>query len=149
MWIGDNQCFECGYKGAELHHHHVVPRSRSGTQTVPLCGVCHAHAHHMNKNMTTSALVKESIRRRKEENPDLKWGNQNLYTEQGTKAIAVRQSNAREFNSHIKTVVEKLKNEGYGTLETQVSRLNELNFRSRRGETFNYHSLYRILYRTD
>jgi len=99
--------------------------------------------------MTTSALVKESIRRRKEENPDLKWGNQNLYTEHGTKAIAVRQSNAREFNSHIKTVVEKLKNEGYGTLETQVSRLNELNFRSRRGETFNYHSLYRILYRTD
>ena len=149
MRIVDNQCFECGYKGPELHRHHVVPRSRSGTQTVPLCGVCHARAHHRDKNMTTSALVRESIHRRREENPDLKFGNHNLYTEQGTKAIAVRRANAREFNSHIKTVVEKLKNEGYGTLETQVSRLNELNFRSRRGETFNYHSLYRILYRTD
>ena len=149
MWIGDNQCFECGYKGAELHRHHVVPRSRSGTQTVPLCGICHAHAHHRNKNMTTSALVKESFRRRREEDPDLKFGNPNLYAEQGAKAIAVRQSNAEKFNFHIKAVSEKLKNEGYNTVAAQVLRLNELNFRSRRGEEFNYQSLYRVLYRTD
>ena len=148
MWVEDNQCFECGYKGEELHRHHVVPRSRSGTQTVPLCGVCHAHAHHRDKNMTTSALVKESIRRRKEEDPDCQFGNHNLYTEQGAKAIATRQANAKKFNSHIKTVVEKLKNEGYSTVETQVSRLNELKFRSRRGEEFSYHSLYRVLHRT-
>jgi len=99
--------------------------------------------------MTTSALIKESIRRRKEENPDLKWGNQNLFTHHGAKAIATRQSNAREFNSHIKSVVEKLKIKGYDTVATQALRLNELNFRSRRGAEFNYQSLYRVLYRTD
>jgi len=39
-------CFECG-EAAE-HDHHVVPRSRGGTKTVPLCGPCHAKAHDMD-----------------------------------------------------------------------------------------------------
>ena len=36
-------CFECDALAA--HHHHVVPRSRGGTRTVPLCETCHALAH--------------------------------------------------------------------------------------------------------
>lgn len=36
-------CFECG---RDAHHqHHVVPRSRGGTKTVPLCVDCHSKAH--------------------------------------------------------------------------------------------------------
>lgn len=36
-------CFECG--SIAEHDHHVVPRSRGGIKTVPLCGPCHARVH--------------------------------------------------------------------------------------------------------
>jgi len=36
-------CFECG--APATCRHHVVPRSRGGTATVPLCGACHGLAH--------------------------------------------------------------------------------------------------------
>lgn len=34
-----SQCFNCG-STAELHDHHVVPRSLGGVATVPLCHDC-------------------------------------------------------------------------------------------------------------
>jgi len=36
-------CFECGRPAA--YRHHVIPKSRGGTKTVPLCGACHALVH--------------------------------------------------------------------------------------------------------
>lgn len=38
-----DSCFECGAPATEEHH--VVPRSRGGTRTVPLCDACHGKAH--------------------------------------------------------------------------------------------------------
>jgi hypothetical protein len=37
------QCIECGAEAE--HRHHVVPRSKGGSATVPLCKICHAKAH--------------------------------------------------------------------------------------------------------
>ena len=54
-------CWECEAEGVHIHNHHVVPRSRGGTKTIPLCEACHAHAHHRGKAMTTSALTAEAI----------------------------------------------------------------------------------------
>lgn len=56
-------CFECG--GAARHDHHVIPRSRGGRNTVPLCEACHAKAHHRQRAMSTSRLTKESMQRKK------------------------------------------------------------------------------------
>jgi len=36
-------CFECGEPATSRHH--VVPKSRGGTKTVPLCSRCHDMAH--------------------------------------------------------------------------------------------------------
>jgi len=36
----DTDCFECG--ATAEHEHHVVPRSKEGMATVPLCVDCHA-----------------------------------------------------------------------------------------------------------
>ena len=36
-------CFECS--APATCRHHVVPRSRGGTATVPLCGACHGRVH--------------------------------------------------------------------------------------------------------
>jgi hypothetical protein len=40
-------CFECGEPAT--CEHHVIPRSRGGTKTVPLCGGCHGLAHGLNR----------------------------------------------------------------------------------------------------
>lgn len=38
------QCFECGSAG-QCHSHHVIPRSKGGTKTIPLCERCHGLVH--------------------------------------------------------------------------------------------------------
>ena len=60
------KCWECEIETEVIHHHHVVPQSRGGTKTVPLCEPCHSKAHHKEKNMTTSKLTKEALKRKKE-----------------------------------------------------------------------------------
>ena len=58
------QCFECGELD-NLHMHHVVPRSRGGTRTVPLCEECHGKAHHRKRAMTTGALTSAALQAKK------------------------------------------------------------------------------------
>ncbi len=53
-------CWECG-RGGDLHQHHVVPRSRGGTRTVPLCEDCHGKAHHRVRRMSTSRLTRDAM----------------------------------------------------------------------------------------
>ena len=65
MPTAEDGCWECGAVGVALHHHHVVPRSRGGTRTVPLCEACHAHAHHRAKRMSTSALTRAAMAHKK------------------------------------------------------------------------------------
>ncbi len=60
----DRRCFECDAP-AECDHH-IVPRSRGGTRTVPMCGACHGKAHHRKKSMATSTLTREGILRRRD-----------------------------------------------------------------------------------
>jgi hypothetical protein len=57
-------CWECGTVG-EVHHHHPVPKSRGGTRTIPLCLLCHGKAHGRDGGMTTAALTKEALARRR------------------------------------------------------------------------------------
>ena len=42
------KCFECEKQAH--HNHHVVPRSRGGKRTVPLCCKCHGLIHAMEMN---------------------------------------------------------------------------------------------------
>ena len=57
----DHDCFECGVTAD--HAHHVVPRVLGGTKTVNLCAPCHSKVH--SANLTTSALVKEGLKKRR------------------------------------------------------------------------------------
>lgn len=56
-------CFECGAPAEYAHH--VVPRSKGGSKTVPLCGLCHAKAHHRDKRMSTRALTAAALQHKK------------------------------------------------------------------------------------
>ena len=59
------ECWECGLETESIHHHHVVPRCRGGTKTVPLCEPCHSKAHHRSKNMETSRFTKAALQAKK------------------------------------------------------------------------------------
>lgn len=60
-----DRCFECGStESIELHH--VVPKSKGGTQMIPLCLSCHSkvHGEHMLKirklaNDSRNRMIKE------------------------------------------------------------------------------------------
>ncbi len=56
-------CFECGAPAE--HDHHVVPRSRGGTRTIPLCTSCHGKAHHRSGNMAHNRLTSEALQRKR------------------------------------------------------------------------------------
>ena len=59
------KCFECE-SVVEIQHHHVVPRSKGGTKTIPLCQQCHFLAHGRNGKATEHGrLVKEGLQRAK------------------------------------------------------------------------------------
>ena len=41
--IDTDICYECGNPKEELHH--IIPKSRGGKKTIPLCVDCHGKAH--------------------------------------------------------------------------------------------------------
>jgi len=54
-------CFECDAPAECMHH--VVPRSRGGTKTVPLCERCHGLVHDVE--ISTKALTKQALARKR------------------------------------------------------------------------------------
>jgi hypothetical protein len=51
-------CFECD--AIAEHDHHVIPKSRGGKKTIPLCVKCHSRAH--GKNMAHNRLIKDALK---------------------------------------------------------------------------------------
>jgi 5-methylcytosine-specific restriction endonuclease McrA len=41
-----DECFECGAPKEEMHH--IIPKSRGGIKTIPLCIDCHGKAHNIS-----------------------------------------------------------------------------------------------------
>lgn len=67
IWDAFTSCFECGAVG-DCHNHHVVPRVRGGTKTVPLCEACHGKVHGrdmMGQRSLTKAGLAEARRQGK------------------------------------------------------------------------------------
>jgi hypothetical protein len=62
------QCFECEKTEdqIEIHDHHVVPKSKGGTKTIPLCYECHGLVHGKN-TMNIKALTKNALAAKKKQ----------------------------------------------------------------------------------
>jgi hypothetical protein len=58
-------CFECK-SNENIQYHHVVPYTLGGKETIPLCNICHEKIHD-RKFVNTSSLVKEALRKKKEQ----------------------------------------------------------------------------------
>ncbi len=61
------RCFECEKTEdqIEMHDHHVVPKSRGGTKTIPLCYACHAVVHD-KKAVSIKELTKAALKKKRE-----------------------------------------------------------------------------------
>lgn len=59
------RCFECSDLASEMHH--VIPQSRGGTKTVPLCGACHdlVHDRMRGRRDDISALTSAALQAKK------------------------------------------------------------------------------------
>ena len=57
------KCYNCNASAKHLHH--VVPKSKGGTETVPLCIECHSKVH--DTNMSSSYLTRLALLKRKTE----------------------------------------------------------------------------------
>jgi hypothetical protein len=50
-------CFECGAPKEEMHH--IIPKSRGGKKTIPLCIDCHGKAHDVSHRRLMINAAKE------------------------------------------------------------------------------------------
>lgn len=58
-----DKCFECGEPKDDMHH--VIPKSKGGTKTIPLCAKCHGLIH--DKDFVRHRrLLLEGVKRAKE-----------------------------------------------------------------------------------
>lgn len=102
-------CFECGAPAGEQHH--VVPRSRGGTRTVPLCSPCHGRAHGQSGRADISRLTREALAAKREQGVIL--GRPRAVPE----AVVARIAAQRAAGATLKAIAERLNEEGVATAQ--------------------------------
>ena len=126
------ECFECGAT-KDIQEHHVVPRSRGGTKTVPLCHSCHMKAHgRSSKGMNHKKLTKEGLRKAK-----LKGAK--LGTDNPAVREAVLKANRERGAKTLKRVSPhfiKIRDKGIYKGREIAEALNEMGVRSPSGKTW-------------
>lgn len=122
-----HKCFECNNTN-NIVHHHVVPQSLGGLNTIPLCQLCHDKVHHINKprNISLSNLTKLGLQKRKQQG--FKLGNPNL-KEARQNSVKVRKCNANAFKMRIRPIALRMVSEGSNAAEV-ATKLNQLGIKT-------------------
>ena len=141
-----HKCWECGIEETPLEEHHPVPRSRGGTRTIPLCGVCHSKAHHRKKNVSISKLTKEGLARKMASG----WqaGNPRI-ADVGKLGRAQRTRVADEFALKLAPVVRGFQANGVSTLSGLAANLNQAGIKTVRGGKWSATAVKRLLLRIE
>ena len=97
-----------------------------------------------NERKIISQRVKDSYKHLKAiHGDDLNWGNKNIGA-LSAKGVAVRKDKADKHNKRIVEIVSFVVSKG-GKLNDAVKYLNELGLKTRKGQSYKYHNLYRIM----
>jgi hypothetical protein len=126
-------CFECGSID-DMHYHHVVPESRGGVKTIPLCAMCHGKVHNVGFS-NLSELIKTGLIKAKESG--IRLGNPNGlggYQKMGVQKIK-ELAETNEANLKAIGVICKAKEQNL-TLQQIADKLNSLQYTTRRGKQF-------------
>jgi len=141
------KCWECEQETNDIHHHHVVPRCRGGTKTVPLCVSCHSKAHHRKKNMNTGQLTREGIARRRAKGLPIGGSAEQLNRSRAA-SIKIRNYKAKQFALKMLPIIEEIKNEDKAvTLQDIADGLNKRDHTTPRGNKWHPASVQRVLKR--
>jgi len=119
-------CFECGSRSE--HDHHVIPRSRGGTKTVPLCSECHGLVHGV-KMSATSTLTTAGLKKAKGQGAVLggsalgwkridevdDWGRQKVEPVDGEMKIVNEIINRRHGGEVLRSIADDLNTRGIKT----------------------------------
>ena len=132
MLIEDTRCFECGTAEC-IQHHHVVPRSVGGSQTIPLCSICHGKVHGIKreKQINISELTKAGLERARAKGVKLGSPNIQSMSEKGAAATkALADKSARAWGP----ILETLFSSSGETWSGLARKLNEMGMKSPRGK---------------
>jgi predicted site-specific integrase-resolvase len=97
-----------------------------------------------NERSLIAQRVRDSYKHLKALHGDnLNWGNKNLGTFAHLGHAKIKE-NAKAHNDKVKTLVKFVTSDG-GSLDDAVDYLNSLNMKTRRGKSYSYKNLYRIM----
>ena len=124
------KCFECGATN-DIQDHHVVPRSRGGTKTVPLCYTCHMKAHGRDsRGMNHKKLTKAALAQAKLKGvllgsniPSVKLAAEEGKSAKGTRTI-----------TRLTSVFLRIRKEGFTTGQAMADTLNNRGILSASGK---------------
>ena len=139
-----DRCVECGSK-ANIVFHHLIPESKGGRFTLPVCQMCHDRIHGVKKprNISLSKLTKDGLKRAKRNG--VKLGNPR-YKEAIPKAVEAWKQLAADRNAGLrKTVVEVMKKTGLTKLADIAEALNLRGIKTPRGCAFSPTHIHRLL----
>jgi len=130
------QCFECEKTEdqIEMHDHHVVPRSKGGTKTIPLCCECHGLVHGKNM-MNIGELTRRALADRKARG--MRTGKIPYGFKAGEgKFLAIEESEIKVLRK-----MDDLRSRGVSYAK-MVVKLNDKGILNRHGRPWNVRNLY-------
>jgi len=133
------RCFECEKTEGqiEIHDHHVVPKSRGGTKTIPLCYVCHGIVHD-KRAVSIKELTKAALKKKREKGfrtGTIPWG----YSAGKDKRLII---NPEE--QHILSIVRNLRLKEIKAWKSIAESLNEQGITNRAGRNWSAQNLWII-----
>jgi hypothetical protein len=133
--IDTDICFECGEPYGEMHH--VIPRVRGGTKTIPLCVECHCKVHGLKNRPDHKRLTIEGLQKAKARG--VKLGKPENLTQEakdkGNRAIKQKALD-NENNKKAMVVVVDGRNKGY-SYDKIADILNKNGYKTVKGKLFN------------
>jgi len=130
----------------EIHNHHVVPKIKGGTKTVPLCLSCHGKVHDVNflnhRELTIKGLSEAKKRGVRLGTP------QNLTYEHKLKGVKVIRRNKEEnenWNLAKEFIREIMSNKFTYTLTEVTKELNDNGYKTRGGKMFHPTTVKRLM----
>ena len=133
-------CWECDDIG-EIHDHHVVPRSKGGTKTVPLCLKCHSKVH--GKQLTSGKLVSAAYQRliKKHGKGNFKWGDPKKLVEGRNTSLRNRRLKSLQRCKELWLACKDIDPRQAMTWRQKAKKLNELGLKSPTGKQLSFGTL--------
>jgi len=138
-----NRCFECDSVNNVVLHH-VVPESRGGSRTIPVCQLCHdkIHGRRIPRNISISSLTREGIAKAKLRG--VKLGNPKP-KQAWLKAMTAVQKRKEKFYSEVMPYIEQIRSNGIYKLQDIANELNRCGIETSRKKKFTSSHVFNII----